>query len=232
MTTKRPVRVRCAVQGCQQEKYLHQMATVPVWEVRSAYDFTASRERVTWCESCERRRASKLNTELRAEIAKLRDAFYASRDDGKRRVCRVCKEERPESTFLVKNRDHGTEASRMTMCVRCQYTEVQRAKRGTGVKSVRLFDGIPPYDRALQIVQDRLSKPIEHWGRQEHNVHCILMREFAGLSQGRAAFVQGHQARESEDFLEQERVKWDRIVTNVYGWAGLPLPERLQVQAP
>lgn len=231
MTTKRPVRVRCAVQGCQQEKYLHQMAQTPVWEIRSHSDFTCTQVYATWCYSCERKRMAKANETLRKEVAVLREAFYEKLAGAETRVCRQCKVERPETLFLARLRQSGKEVSRLSTCVRCQHT-VSNHARVRGKQATRNFTGIAPFDMALGVVEKKIGRKIEHWGRQEHNVHCILMREFAGLSQSRAAYIQGHQARESADFLEQERVKWDRIVTNVYGWAGLPLPERLQVQAP
>lgn len=169
---------------------------------------------------------SKLNEALRKEIAVLREAFYLTLDNGVRRVCRQCKVERPESLFAVKKRELGKEVSRLSTCVRCQHIVPLHA-RVKGKPSVRNFVGIAPFDSALRIVHEKTGKPIERWGRKEHNVHCVLMREFAGLPHGRAEFVHGHQARESTEFLKQEQEKWDRIVTNVYGWAGLPLPERL-----
>lgn len=170
---------------------------------------------------------AKANETLRKEVAVLREAFYEKLAGAETRVCRQCKVERPESMFLARLRQSGKEVSRLSTCVRCQHVTPAHA-RVRGKPSSRNFVGIAPFDSALRVVQERTKKPIERWGRQEHNVHCILMREFAGLSQSRAAYIQGHQARESADFLEQERVKWDRIVTSVYGWAGLPLPERLQ----
>lgn len=170
---------------------------------------------------------AKANEPLRKEVAVLREAFYEKLAGSEKRVCRQCKVERPETLFLARLRQSGKEVSRLSTCVRCQHATPAYA-RVKGKPSSRNFIGIAPFDMALGVVEKKTGRKIEHWGRQEHNVHCILMREFAGLSQSRAEYIQGHQARESADFLEQERVKWDRIVTNVYGWAGLPLPERLQ----
>lgn len=219
MTTVRPVMVKCAVSSCRAEVYPHNLAVVRYATVKDG-ERVSHTVAATWCARCDRQRCAEGRQVLRDEIEHLRELVL---DDvsTERRVCGGCKQSLPLGSFKVAfngKRGHCYYRSQCRACLQSSKRSRRSVVREQKQTPPVVLIARSPYTLARRVVEGRSGKNMRQWGQDEHEHHCVLMRELAGIPHGRVTFANrsSHLTVSTPDV----EARWAGRVNATWQWAG------------
>lgn len=142
----------------------------------------------TWCRSCHRLAKFGHDESLVTRRRALRDeGLLLAWDGASVKQCRgECARVLPDVLFqwkiFPKERHRALRSARCLDCANADCV-IWHKRRAAKVVVPRPKKSATPFEAARALIEERTGVPLERWTRYQHEVHCLLMRDMAGVAQ-------------------------------------------------